>query len=287
MHRILLLLFAGILLTAGCLTANQSPVEAEVVLITPADESPLFGGPATYAGLIGEWTPRLPTNYSLVYVVIPPDNATPLHRLIGAAELVYVLGGTAEIRCDGETMTAREGETVLLPEGVLQSIGSIGDGDLRYLSVVQPPFTPDVEISGDDLAAFGMTPNKMPIVVASPGAETERSLDSGAAVYSLLNPVPMDEAAIPIDYSLAYAELLPDGYLDYDGIRGSSDLLYVIEGEILVTTRDGTAIRVPAGSAAYIPPDVVKETRNAACSTTRLLSFIDPAWTPEKTDLWE
>ncbi|NLB01586.1 MAG: hypothetical protein GX837_11645 [Methanomicrobiales archaeon] len=57
MHRLLLLFFAGILLSAGCLTASQPPVEAEVVLITPADENPLFGGPATYTGLISEWTP--------------------------------------------------------------------------------------------------------------------------------------------------------------------------------------------------------------------------------------
>ena len=57
MHRLLLLFFAGILLSAGCLTASQPPVEAEVVLITPSDENPLFGGPATYTGLISEWTP--------------------------------------------------------------------------------------------------------------------------------------------------------------------------------------------------------------------------------------
>lgn len=285
MHRIVLLLFAGVLLSAGCLTASQPPVEEGIVLITPADESPLFGGPATYAGLIGEWTPRIQTNYSLVHVVIPPGNATPPHRLIGAVELVYVLGGTAEVRCDNETVTAHEGESVLLPEGVLQSIGSIGDADLRYLSVVQPPFTPDIEISGDDLAALSTATDKKPIVAANSQAGIEWNLDSGATVYSLLNPVPMNETEIPIDYSVAYAELLPDGYLGYDGICGSSDLLYVIEGEIQVATRDGTAIRVPAGSAVYIPPDVVKETWNIAGSATRLLSFIDPAWTPEKTGL--
>ena len=95
----------------------------------------------------------------------------------------------------------------------------------------------------------------------------------------------MNETEIPIGYSLAYAELLPDGYLGYDGICGSSDLLYVIEGEIQVATRDGAAVRVPAGSAVYIPPDVVKETWNIAGSVTTILSFIDPAWTPEKTGL--
>ncbi|WP_054848341.1 cupin domain-containing protein [Methanoculleus chikugoensis] len=95
-------------------------------------------------GIIGEETPQIRANYSMGYVAIAPGNATPPHRLIGTAELVYVLDGTAEIRCDNETVTAREGETVLLPEGgVLQSIVSAGgDADLRYITVSQPAYTP-------------------------------------------------------------------------------------------------------------------------------------------------
>lgn len=287
MHRIVPLLFACMLLSAGCLTANEPQAEAGVVPVTPADPVPIFDGRATYFGLIGDETPQIQTNYSLGCVVIPPGNATSLHRLIGTTELVYVIAGAAEIRCDNETVTAREGETVLLPEGVLQSIASVGDTDLCYLTVVQPPFTAAIEISGDDLAALGMTTDDVPIVVADPRDGIEWDLESGVAVYTLINPVLMNETEIPIGYSLAYAELLPGGYLGYDGIRGSSDLLYVIEGEIEVAVPDGEAVRVPAGSAAYVRPELVKATRNAAESTTKILSFIDPAWTPEKTVLFE
>lgn len=275
------------LLAAGCLTANQSPAEAEIVLITPVDGVPIFGGPATYIGLIGQETPGIQGNYSLGYVVIPPGNATPPHRLLGSIELVHVTDGVAEVRCDNETVTAREGETILLPEQVLQSIASVGDVDLCYVSATQPSYTAAIDISGDQLAALNLTTDSKPLVVADPRTGIEWDLDSGVAVYTLLNPVLMNETEIPIDYSVAYVELLPDGYLSYDGIRGSSDLLYVIEGEIQVTTRDGAAVRVPAGSAAYIPPGVEKETRNVAGSTTAILSLIDPAWTPDKTALWE
>ena len=153
--------------------------------------------------------------------------------------------------------------------------------------MTQPPFTAAIEISGDDLDALDIMTDDTPLVVADPRDGIEWDLESGVAVYTLINPVLMNETAIPIGYSLAYAELLPGGYLGHDGIRGSSDLLYVIEGEIEVDTPDGEAVRVPAGSAVYVPPDLVKATRNAAGSTTKILSFIDPAWTPEKTVLFE
>ncbi|MCT8338397.1 cupin domain-containing protein [Methanoculleus sp. Afa-1] len=287
MYRITPLLVVCILLSAGCLAAGDSPAGAGVSLIAPVDPIPIFDGQATYAGIIGAETPQIPANYSMGFVAIAPGNATPPHRLIGTAELIYVLGGTAEIRCDNETVTAREGETVLLPEGVLQSIASAGDADLHYITVSQPAYTPEIEISGDELDALNLTTDGRPIVVADPHEGIEWDLESGVAVYTLINPVLMNETMIPVGYSLAYGELLPGGYLGYDGILGSSDLLYVIEGEIEVSTPDRETIRVPAGSAAYVLPEQVKETRNVVASTTRILSFIDPAWTPEKTVLFE
>jgi len=287
MYRIAPLLFVCILLSAGCLGADESPAGAGLSLIALVDPIPIFDSQATYFGIIGNETPQIQANYSMGFVAIAPGNATPPHRLIGTAELVYVLGGTAEIRCDNETVTAREGETVLLPEGVLQSIASAGDADLHYITVSQPAYTPEIEISGDELDAVNVKTDCAPFVVADPREGIEWNLESGVAIYTLINPVLMNETVVPVGYSLAYADLLPGGYLGYDGIRGSSDLLYVIEGEIEVSTPDGETIRVPAGSAAYVGPDQVKETRNAANSTTRLLSLIDPAWTPEKTILFE
>lgn len=287
MYRIVSLFLAGMLLSSGCLTASQPPAEAEITLVAPADGVTLYDGQVRYISLIGEETAQIRTNYSIGCVVIPPGNSTSPHRLIGSTELVHVIGGAAEIRCDNETVTARAGETVLLPEGALQSIVSVGDADLVYLNAIQPPYTAAIESAGDELAALNPTADKKPLVVADPRAGMEWDLESGVAVFTLLNPVLMNETDVPIDYSVAYAELLPGGYLGYDGIRGSSDILYVIEGEIEVATHGGSAIRVPAGSAAYIPPDTVKETRNVLNSTTTILSFIDPAWTPEKTGLWE
>lgn len=287
MHGTVPLFLVCMLLSAGCLTTSQPPAEAEIMLITPVDGVAIFDGQATYVGLVGEETPQIQANYSPGYVVIPPGNATPPHRLLGSTELVYVIGGVAEIRCDNETVTAREGETVLLPEAVLQSIAAVGDADLRYVTAIQPSYTDAIDISGDDLAALNMMTDGKPIVVADPRRGIEWNATSDVVVYTLLNPVLMSDLDLPINYSLAYGELQPGGYLDYDGIAGSSDLIYVIAGELEVATPDGAAVRVPAGSAAYVPPDLVKTSRNAADTVTKILSFVDPAWTEEKTGLWK
>ncbi|RXE56550.1 cupin [Methanoculleus taiwanensis] len=285
MYRIALLLITCTLLSAGCLSPNPPAANERLELVTPADEISIFGGQATYMGLIGQETPEIPVNYSLGHVVIQPGNATSPHRLIGSVELVYLLSGEAEIRCDNETVRAGEGATVLLPEGVLQSIAAAGDTELHYITVIQPPFTDAVEVSGDALAALDTATDGVPIVVSDPRDGIEWDSGSGAVVYTLMNPILMRD--IPIGYSLAYAELLPGGYLGYDRLNGSSDLIYVISGELEITTPDGEAVRVPAGSAAYIPPDQMKESRNTGTSVTTALSFVDPAWTAEKTALWE
>lgn len=288
MQRLVVLLFACILLSAGCLSATPPQAENESVrLITPPEGFSLFGGQGTYVGVIGDETPDIKTNYSMGMVTIPPGNATPLHRLIGSTEFVHVIGGEAEIWCDNHTVTAHEGETVLLPEGVLQSIASVGDADLSYIDAIQPPFTAAIEMSGDELAALNMATNGTPVVIPDPGEGIEWDMGSDMMIYTLANPVLMDKINNSIDYSVAYAELLPGGSIGYNRLNGSSEVVYVISGEVEVFTPDAGTIRVPAGSAAYVPPDQVKGYQNVGESNATLLSFVDPAWTLERTTMVE
>ncbi|WP_067051451.1 cupin domain-containing protein [Methanofollis ethanolicus] len=286
MHRTASLLLICILLSAGCLSAPPQQ-EENVRLITPPEGFSLFDGQGTYVGIIGNETPDIPANYSMGIVTIPPGNATPLHRLIGSTEFVSLIGGAAEIRCDNHTVTAREGETVLLPAGVLQSIASVGTTDLRYVDAVQPPFTAAIEISGDDLAALNMATDGVPVVIPDPRAGMAWDMGSDMMIYTLANPVLMKEMALPIDYSVAYVELLPGGSIGYNRLKGSSEVILVISGEVEVFTPEGNAIRVPAGSAAYVQPDRMKGYRNVAAANATMLSFVDPAWTLEKTEMLE
>jgi quercetin dioxygenase-like cupin family protein len=289
MRRILFLILACLLLSVGCLTASPPQAEEEegVRLITPPAGFSIFGGQGTYTGIIGAETPEIRANYSMGLVAIPAGNATSPHRLLGTTEFVHVIAGAAEIRCDNSTVVAREGETVLLPEGVLQSIAASGDAELRYIDAISPPFRSTIEVSGDALAVRNMTTDGVPIVIPDPRQGIEWDLGSEMMIYTLANSVLMDEIDFPLPYSVAYIELLPGGSIGFNQLNGSSEVIVVIGGEVEVFTPDAGSVRVPAGSAAYVSPDQVKGYRNVAVSNATVLSFVDPAWTPERTAMLE
>ncbi|WAI01766.1 cupin domain-containing protein [Methanogenium organophilum] len=291
MHRVvcLILIATLTLVSAGCLTQSPSPAEdADIRLLTPDEGFSIFDGQGHYSGIIGEETPDITINYSMGCVTLPPGNGTLPHRLLGTSEMVCVIGGEAEIHCDATTVTAREGEIVVLPMGVLQTITAAGDVPLRYIDVIQPPFSAGVELSGDELAAYapgtdGGATNGIPIVIPDPREGIEWDIGSDMMIYTLANPVLMPDKHFPVDYSVAYAEILPGGSADFNELAGASEVIYVITGEVEVFTPGGTMIQVPAGNVAYIAPDQEKGYRNAGEVNATMLSFVDPAWTPERT----
>lgn len=292
MHRVICLIFisAFTLLSAGCLNESSHPAAEDegIYLLTPGEGFAIFDGQGHYTGLVGEENPHVPANYSLGLVTIPPGNATAAHRLMGSSEFVCLTGGEAEIRCDNTTVTVREGEVVILPEGVLQSITAVGATELRYIDVIQPPFSSAVEVSGDELpvlpsGADGVETDGVPIIIPDPREGIEWDIGSDMMLYTLANPVLMPERNFPIDYSVAYAKLLPGGSADSNRLAGASELIYVIAGEIEVFTPEGHVARAPAGSAVWVAPDQEKGYRNVAEVDATMLSFVDPAWTPERT----
>lgn len=282
MQKLFLIPLILLLFTAGC-TTDAPPVadEPDILLITPSDPFPTVSGQGMYVNIITAETAVLPVSYNLGYVTIPPGNATPPHRLLGTSELVYVIAGAARIHCDSETVEAAPGELVLLPEGVLQSIESIGESDLRYLSANQPQYSFDIDIRDDDLIPLQNSTNADPIIISDPAGGIEWDFDTGTLVYTLINPVLMPEMDIPIDYSVAYAQILPGGTIVGNRLTGATDLIYVVEGEITIRAGDGVDYTIPAGHAALFPPGKPKEIKNAGTTNAVILSVVDPAWRPE------
>jgi mannose-6-phosphate isomerase-like protein (cupin superfamily) len=283
MHRAILLIFICICISAGCLTESPSLAEDEGIrLLTPAEGFAIFDGQGDYAGIIGVETPDIAINYSMGRVTLAPGNVLPPHRLLETTEMFCLLQGAAEIQCDNVTVSVQEGHVVVLPAGVLQSTAAVGNTRLQYINVIQPPYCPEIEISGADLSTCTTKTDGVPIVIPDPRKGIEWDIGSDMVIYTLANPVLMPEPTFPIDYSLAYAELLPGGAADFNRLIGASEVIYVIEGEIEVYTPAGTMVTVPAGSAAYIMPDVMKGYRNTGDTVAAILSFVDPAWTPER-----
>jgi len=286
MKRVLLCVAIALLLSAGCINRGGPPAEsAGLQILSPPEPFPIFGGEGIMTETIGGETPIPPMNFSLGYVVIDPGNGTPPHRLLHTSELVYVVAGTAGIRCDSETVTAPEGELVLLPESALQSISSVGDSQLCYVSAIQPPYSSEIDISGDALDPCGIRTGSEPIVVHEPGEGIEWDYDTGTLIYTLINPVLMPVINAPITYSVAFAEIRPGGHVVKNRLIGRTEILYVIEGEIEISSPGAATIRIPAGSAGYIPPGCIKEYRNPGDVNAQILSLVDPAWTPGRSQL--
>ncbi|MDE4907707.1 cupin domain-containing protein [Methanogenium marinum] len=282
MHRFVSLILISTLtiLSAGCLTDNPfSAADGNICLLTPGEGFPIYGGEGDYSVFACDEMPGIPANYTFGSVTILPGNATSPHRLTGSSEFVCVIGGEAEIRCGNTTVTAREGEVVILPDGVLQSIAAIGDAELRYIDVIQPPFSEVNHVTGADLATIPALPDGVPIVIPDPRGGIEWNIGSDMMIYTIANPVLMPKKNMLIDYSVAYAELLPGGSADTNCLTGASELIYVIEGEIAVFSPEGYVIRVPAGRAAWIAPDQAKGYRNVGEVDATMLSFVDPPWT--------
>lgn len=288
MQRFILIPFILLLFTAGC-TTDAPPVadEPDILLITPSDPFPTVSGQGMYVNIITEETAILPVSYNLGYVTIPPGNATPPHRLLGTSELVYMIDGVARIHCDSKTVEATAGEIILLPEGVLQSIESIGKSDLRYLSANQPQYTFAIDIRDDDLIPLQNSTNAEPIIISDRAGGIEWDYDTGTLIYTLINPVLMPEMDIPIDYSVAYAEILPGGNIVGNRLTDSTDLIYVLEGGIVIRAGDGVDYTIPAGHAALFPPGKPKEIKNPGTTNAVILSVVDPAWRPEIFEMIE
>jgi mannose-6-phosphate isomerase-like protein (cupin superfamily) len=284
----LLLLFISLLLvSAGCTSSTPDTSESTgLVLISPSPPFPIFGGLGEYAYIVPNDSP-LSLNYSLGYVRLLPGNATPPHRLLGTSELVYVIAGTARIRSDNETILLQPGELALLRQGVLQSIETVGPEELRYLSANEPPYRDEIDLRGEDLANVSAPPGEAPVVMRNPSEGIEWDYHTGTLIYTLVNPLLMPEKHIPITYSLAFVEGQPGGHVAKNRLIGLSELIYVIEGEVLITSSDGTQLRVPAGSAGYVPAGMVKQYSNPGTVNAKILSFTDPAWQPEKAEILE
>jgi mannose-6-phosphate isomerase-like protein (cupin superfamily) len=286
MQKVLLVFLVPLLLSAACTSSvPDGPDNAGLVLMTPLDPFVIFEGQGHYAFIIDHDSPLPPMNYSMAYVSIAPGNETPPHRLVGTSELIYVIEGTASIQCDNETIMVREGELALLPDGVLQSIAAVSQAELRYLSVNQPPYTSEIDIRGDGLAVSPVISNGMPVVVRDPAEGIEWDYNTGTLIYTLVNPVLMPEKGIPINYSVAYAEILPGGRVAKNRLIGRTELIYVIEGEIVITAPGAGVLRVPAGSAGFVPRDMVKDYANPGKANAKILTFVDPAWRPEQAEI--
>jgi mannose-6-phosphate isomerase-like protein (cupin superfamily) len=86
----------------------------------------------------------LAIGYSLAHAVVKAGGKTLPHRLKDA-EVYYVLEGRGLMRVGDETAEVAAGQAVYIPPLAVQSIENPGPGDLTFLCIVDPAWTPESE----------------------------------------------------------------------------------------------------------------------------------------------
>ena len=122
---------------------------------------------------------------TVVEFINPPGFAPPLHRHLEEDEAFYVLSGTAEFRCDGDTFTAGPGDFVLLPVGLPHTFLVGADQPLRTLQITAP--------SGFENFAAEVGEPARSLRLPDPGPVDLEALGHAAARYGLelLGPPPV------------------------------------------------------------------------------------------------
>ena len=82
--------------------------------------------------------------YSLAHAVVKAGGRTLPHRL-KQAEVYYILEGRGRMCVAEETAEIGPGQAVYIPPRTVQSIESLGPGDLSFLCLVDPAWTAEGE----------------------------------------------------------------------------------------------------------------------------------------------
>ncbi len=111
---------------------------------------------------------------TVVEFINPPGFAPPLHRHTVEDEMFYVLAGSAEFHCDGETFAAGPGAFVMLPSGLAHTFVVAAGEPLRTLQITTPSGFEEFASEAGMPAEERRLPDPMPIDPAALGHAAAR-----------------------------------------------------------------------------------------------------------------
>lgn len=87
----------------------------------------------------------IPVRFSLAHARLAPGDSSRPHRLLRSSEVYYILEGQGIMHVEDKKSIVEPGHAIYIPPGALQWIENIGNGDLEFLALVDPPWRPDDE----------------------------------------------------------------------------------------------------------------------------------------------
>jgi mannose-6-phosphate isomerase-like protein (cupin superfamily) len=94
-----------------------------------------------------------------------------------------------------------------------------------------------------------------------------------SVLREILHP---EKADLQINYSLAYAKVLPGQRTKSHSLK-TSEVYYILEGDGLMHI-DEESCQVTAESTVYIPPNAKQYIENTGKSALKFLCIVDPFW---------
>jgi mannose-6-phosphate isomerase-like protein (cupin superfamily) len=85
------------------------------------------------------------TLFSLAHAYLEIGEKSLPHRLTKSSETYFILEGQGEISIDGQINKFGKNDTAFVPSNALQWVRNTGDGQLVFLCIVSPPWSPDEE----------------------------------------------------------------------------------------------------------------------------------------------
>ena len=83
--------------------------------------------------------------YSLAQFTLEPGKESKLHKL-KSSEIYYILEGKANLRVDDDVLALEKDDSAYVPPNSKQNIKNVGEGDLRFLCIVEPAWKAEDEI---------------------------------------------------------------------------------------------------------------------------------------------
>lgn len=84
--------------------------------------------------------------YSLAHArLLPGEQSTP-HVLQTSTEVYYILEGQGRVYIEDEAAAVETGDVILIPAGSMQYVENTGQGELKFLCIVSPPWSKADEI---------------------------------------------------------------------------------------------------------------------------------------------
>lgn len=184
-----------------------------------------------------------------------------------APDALYLISGNAKVSADTSSVSAKSGDTILVPEGSLFDVENIGNEALTFISALSSP-VPVQKTEKQNM--YVKSPGEVNSVIL--GNETDNTS------FNVSRILDTNGDALPLSYDLAVVSV-PAGHTIGSHYLSSGEIGYILEGSGEITI--GCLLHtIKKGDVVYIPSKVIQKLNTSTGLKYVLLT--DPFYKPSE-----